>query len=73
MNKKLYIVGPHNCPARRNRICIMNENEEECHMLVGVECMFFDYELQEKIRQLRLQKQNNPQRKWFLSDPGIGG
>ena len=53
-NRKLYLVGPHNCPARRNRVCLMNE--EECHMLVGVECMFFDYELREKKRQLRLQK-----------------
>ena len=61
MNKKLYSVGPHNCPARRSRDCIMNG--DECHMLVGVECVFFDYELREKKRQLRLQKQSNPQRK----------
>ena len=54
MNKKIYVVGPHNCPARRNRACIING--EECHMVVGVECMFFDYELREKKRQLRLQK-----------------
>ncbi len=54
MNKKLHVVGPHNCPARQNRACIMNG--EECHMVVGVECMFFDYELREKKHQLRLQK-----------------
>ena len=51
---QLHVVGPYNCPARRNRACLMNE--EECHMLVGVECIFFDYELREKKRQLRLQK-----------------
>jgi hypothetical protein len=25
-------------------------NEEKCHMITGVECIFFDYELKEKIR-----------------------
>lgn len=58
INKKLYVVGPHNCPARRNRACLMSG--EECQMLynfiVEAECMFFDYELREKKRQLRLQK-----------------
>ena len=57
MNKKLHVVGPYNCPARRNLICLISG--EECHMLVGVECIFFDYELRElgeKKRQLRLQK-----------------
>ena len=55
---QLHVVGPYNCPARRNRACLMNE--EECHMLVGVECIFFDHELREKIRQLRLQNDNDP-------------
>ena len=58
MNKKLYVVGPHNCPARRNRVCLMSG--EECQMLynfvVGAECMFFEYELKEKKRQLQKHK-----------------
>ena len=54
MNKKLYVVGPYNCPARRNRVCVINE--EECHMVVGAECMFFDYELREKIRSQKHKK-----------------
>jgi hypothetical protein len=63
VNKKLYVVGPHNCPARRNRVCIMNE--EECHMVVGVECIFFDYELREKKRQLQKHKKERGVAKWL--------
>ena len=47
MNKKLHVVGPYNCPARQNLICLISG--EKCHMMVGVECIFFDYELKEKI------------------------
>jgi hypothetical protein len=54
MNKKFYIVGPHNCPARRIRACLMSG--EKCHMMSGVQCIFFHYELLERKRQLRLQK-----------------
>ena len=54
MDKKLYVVGPYNCPARRTRACLMSG--EECHMMSGVECTFFHYELLERKRQLRLQK-----------------
>lgn len=63
MNKKLYVMGPHNCPARRNRVCIMNE--EECHMVVGVECIFFDYELREKKRQLQKYKRKRGVARWL--------
>ena len=54
--RKFYVVGPHNCPARRTHACLMSG--EECHMVLGVECMFFHYELLERKRQLRvLQKE----------------
>ena len=54
MSKKFYIVGPHNCPARQDRACLMSG--EECHMMSGVECTFFHYELLERKRQLQKHK-----------------
>jgi Zn ribbon nucleic-acid-binding protein len=63
VNKKLYLVGPHNCPARRNLVCLING--EECHMMIGVECIFFDYELREKKRQLRKHKRKREVARWL--------
>lgn len=56
MNKKLHVVGPYNCPARQNLICLISGGEE-CHMMTGVECMFFDYELREKMRLQKYKKE----------------
>jgi hypothetical protein len=60
VNKKFYIVGPHNCPARRDRACLMSG--EECHMMSEVQCTFFHYELLERKRQLRLRLQKHKRR-----------
>ena len=63
MNKKFYLVGPYNCPARHNLVCLMSE--EKCHMMVGVECMFFDYELREKIRLQKHKKEKGGGNEWL--------
>jgi len=47
--RKFYIVGPHNCPARKTRACLMSG--EKCHMMSGVQCTFFHYELKSQMKQ----------------------